>query len=197
MVTGPLMVFLAAAGGSILSLLHQAPSGVSVAIPVLAAAFLVDALTGPVGHVLTMSGRSWLNLVNNAAAVAANVGLNLILIPRFGIAGAAISWAVVIIVVNAARVLEVRALVGILPFGPGSLRPLLALLPAAVGAIAVGRWLVAGGSAPIVVMAIVAAVVAVLYAATLAVTGVPEDDRVFLRSLVWRRRIPAVVEAGS
>ena len=47
-----------------------------------------------------MSGRSGLNLANNAAAVVGNVALNLVLIPRFGIVGAAVSWAVAIVGVN-------------------------------------------------------------------------------------------------
>ena len=39
-----------------------------------------------------LSGRTVINLVTNAASLAANIGLNLILIPRYELTGAAIAW---------------------------------------------------------------------------------------------------------
>ena len=44
--------------------------------------------------ILTMSGRAGLNLVNTAVGLAIQIGLDLLLIPRIGLAGAAGGWAV-------------------------------------------------------------------------------------------------------
>src|SRR5207249_8438862 len=111
----------------VLRIFHQPPSHGRIALVVLAAAFLVEAFGGPVGHVLTMSGRSWVNLANNAVSLFCNIGLNLLLIPRLGLIGAAISWAVVMVGLNVARILQVRSIFGITPFARSLARPVLAL----------------------------------------------------------------------
>ncbi len=89
------------------------------ALTILCVAQLFNLGTGNVTIVLLMAGRSSWNLYNAAASLALNVGLNLLLIPRIGITGAAIAWAAAIICNNLAALLEVRYLIGIRPFGRG------------------------------------------------------------------------------
>jgi O-antigen/teichoic acid export membrane protein len=89
------------------------------ALTVLALAMLVDMGTGNVSTVLLMAGKSSWNLVNTGVSVVMNVGLNLILIPRLGIVGAALAWAASIVVENLAAVIEVEVLVSLRPFGTG------------------------------------------------------------------------------
>lgn len=89
------------------------------ALTILCAAQLFNLGTGNVTIVLLMAGRSSWNLYNAAASLAVNVGLNLLLIPRIGITGAAIAWAAAIVCNNLAALLEVRYLIGIRPFGRG------------------------------------------------------------------------------
>jgi O-antigen/teichoic acid export membrane protein len=93
---------------------------------ILALATLVNMATGPVQAVLLMSGRSLWNLANTGAAVLINIVLNLVLIPRMGIDGAAIAWAAVIILNNVATLLEVMFFMKLRPFS----RPLLVLVGA-------------------------------------------------------------------
>lgn len=93
---------------------------------ILALATLVNMATGPVQAVLLMSGRSLWNLANTGAAVLINIVLNLVLIPRMGIDGAAIAWAAVIILNNVATLLEVMFFMKLRPFS----RPLLLLVGA-------------------------------------------------------------------
>jgi hypothetical protein len=59
--------------------------------------------------------------VNTAVALVLNIGLNLILIPRYGMEGAAIAWAVSIIVDNLMALAEVWLFLGMRPFGKGYL----------------------------------------------------------------------------
>jgi len=89
------------------------------AILILALSALVAMATGPVSVVLLMSGRSQWNLVNGVMALGLDVALNLVLIPRLGIVGAAIAWAVSIVANNLAALIEVRVLVGLWPVGRG------------------------------------------------------------------------------
>jgi O-antigen/teichoic acid export membrane protein len=93
----------------------------ATALAILSIAMLVNLGTGNVTVVLLMGGKSSWNLVNTAIALALNIGLNLVLIPRYGIAGSAIAWAVSIIVDNALALVEVWLFLGMRPFGRGYL----------------------------------------------------------------------------
>ncbi|GIJ44179.1 succinoglycan biosynthesis protein ExoP [Virgisporangium aliadipatigenens] len=122
----PAFVALLVLPGDLLALFGPAyPAGAAVTV-ILAAGQLVNAATGPCGTLLNMSGRVTLNLLDNAAALALNVVLNVWLIPAHGIVGAAVAWSASLVVVNVARVLQVRRLVGVLPVTPGLLKGLLA-----------------------------------------------------------------------
>jgi O-antigen/teichoic acid export membrane protein len=95
---------------------HRYETG-AACLAVLSIAMLVNLGTGNVTVVLLMGGKSSWNIVNAGAALAINVGLNLILLPRMGITGAAVAWAASIVVDNVAAVIEVRWLLGLAPFG--------------------------------------------------------------------------------
>ena len=62
--------------------------------PTFLAQLLAPSKAGPVDSVLLMAGHSWLSLRNSTVALVVNVGLNVLLIPLYGISGAAIAWAV-------------------------------------------------------------------------------------------------------
>ncbi len=83
------------------------------ALLILFAAQMVNALTGPVGYLMIMTGHQARAAYINATAVAANVILNLSLIPRYGIEGAAFSTAFSIVLWNVWMWLFVRRRLGI------------------------------------------------------------------------------------
>jgi O-antigen/teichoic acid export membrane protein len=58
-------------------------------------------------------------MLNAGGSLAVNIGLNLLLIPSWGMTGAAVAWAASIVVNNTAALLEVRHLLRLRPFGPG------------------------------------------------------------------------------
>jgi O-antigen/teichoic acid export membrane protein len=89
------------------------------ALAVLSLAMLVNLGTGNVTVVLLMGGKSSWSALNAGAALAINIGLNLWLVPRMGILGAAIAWAASIVVDNVTAMVEVRWVLGLAPFGPG------------------------------------------------------------------------------
>lgn len=81
------------------------------ALSILAAGMLVGLATGNVGTVLLMSGRSGWVLADKAAALATMLVLDVALIPRYGMVGAAIGWAAAIVVDNLLALWQVRRLV--------------------------------------------------------------------------------------
>jgi O-antigen/teichoic acid export membrane protein len=93
-------------------------SGTS-SLEILAVTMLVATGIGPVDMVLLMGGRSFWNLFNVIVALTVNLALSFLLIPRIGIAGAAVAWAGSILVNNVAPLAEVRAFLKVHPFGRG------------------------------------------------------------------------------
>jgi O-antigen/teichoic acid export membrane protein len=89
------------------------------ALAIVSLGMLVNLATGNVLSVLLMAGKSSWNLLNASASLVINVGLNLVLIPKLGITGAAIAWAASIVFVNTAALLEMVFLLRIQPFGLG------------------------------------------------------------------------------
>ena len=104
-------------------------------VGVLCAAMLVATGCGMVDMVLTMGGRTTWNLANVAVALVVNVGLDLVLIPVWGVYGAAVGWAVAIAVNNLVPLAQIALALRLHPFGRG---PLLA------AALAVGCFGVPG-----------------------------------------------------
>lgn len=94
-------------------------SGGASSLEILAVAMVVATGIGPVDVVLLMGGRSFWNLFNVAVALALDIGISLVLIPRIGIAGAAVAWAAAILFNNIAPLAEVRAFLKLHPFGRG------------------------------------------------------------------------------
>lgn len=83
---------------------------------ILAFAQLVNACTGGVGFALIMSGKERLELLNMLLICTLNIALNLLLIPRYGIIGAAIATGISIIVVNLVRLFQVERILGLFPY---------------------------------------------------------------------------------
>ena len=58
--------------------------------------------------------------MNTGIALVINLGLNFVLIPIYGIMGAAISWAVAILVRNLLPLTMINRMLGMSPFGSAS-----------------------------------------------------------------------------
>lgn len=91
-------------------------AGESVMV-VLAAAMLVATGCGFVDVVLILSGRTTWSLLNTLVALAVDIALDVWLIPRIGLLGAAIGWAAAILVNNLVPLAQVKHFVGVHPLG--------------------------------------------------------------------------------
>ncbi|QSB06173.1 oligosaccharide flippase family protein [Natronoglycomyces albus] len=84
---------------------------------ILASAMLMASACGVVDSVLAMAGKTSWQLYNVLAALVVNIGLNLWLIPVWGIAGAAAAWAAAVLVNNAIPLLQLTVTYRLHPFG--------------------------------------------------------------------------------
>jgi O-antigen/teichoic acid export membrane protein len=91
----------------------------ATALTILALATLAGMATGPCLTVLLMGGKSGWTFAIAAVSMAMNVALNLVLIPRAGMTGAAAAWAVSILFNNLSGLFLVRRLLGLSPVGTG------------------------------------------------------------------------------
>lgn len=112
----PLYLVIAAAAGLVIPVFGSGYSAGTSAVVVLSIAMLVATACGGVDAVLLMSGRSVLSLSNAVVTLVVNVGLDLVLIPRLGILGAALGWAGSIVLRNVLALVQIQHLLGMWAF---------------------------------------------------------------------------------
>jgi O-antigen/teichoic acid export membrane protein len=86
-------------------------------IIILSLAMLVATACGAVDVVLVMAGHSAWTMTNSLCALAVDLVLNIVLIPRIGIVGAALAWAAAILINNLAPLTELALWLRLHPFG--------------------------------------------------------------------------------
>jgi O-antigen/teichoic acid export membrane protein len=118
--TWPLYLLAVIYGPEILSIFGHSYRAGDMVMVILGLTMLVATACGQVDMVLITTGRSSWSLANGLTAVFVNVGLDLLLIPRYGITGAAIGWAVAIIITNLVPLAQLAVSKRLNPFGPGT-----------------------------------------------------------------------------
>jgi O-antigen/teichoic acid export membrane protein len=147
LMTWPLYLLTAVYGPLVLSVFGSTYRAGSAVMLILALTMLLATGCGQVDVVLITSGRSSWSLANGLVQVVFNVGLDLILIPRYGITGAAIGWAVAIVLGNLIPLAQLGAVLRLHPFGRGTLiAVLLSTVSFGVIPLAARTFLGAGGT---------------------------------------------------
>lgn len=91
-------------------------------VRIIAAGQIMSVIVGNTGGMLVMTNYPWLTFANNAIAVVLNIILNFILIPKYGIVGAAIATCAAIVVRNIAALIEVKKILLMSPFSVSLLK---------------------------------------------------------------------------
>jgi O-antigen/teichoic acid export membrane protein len=102
--------------------------GAESVVVILAVGNIFYTGTGPTGYVISMTGRPGVNFANSIAAVAAYATLGAVVVPDHGAVGMAVVDAVITALVNIARVVEAKLLVGVQPFGRTFYKPVVATI---------------------------------------------------------------------
>jgi O-antigen/teichoic acid export membrane protein len=146
---------------------------------------VITTVVGPLGYLLAMTGRQKLNLANAIVLAAINVGLNLIMIPKWGIAGAGLATMISLLSINIVRLIQVKRIYGFTPFRRDIFKPAIAgaiaaaifyLLRLQLGWEDVGRTLV------------LSAACVVVYAGLLYIFGLREEREILAEILKRRKR---------
>lgn len=151
---------------------EYAAGGRALAILMLGQAVYVAC--APSGALVTMGGYAGTNFINGVVSVGVNVLLNALLIPRFGLEGAAMASAVAIVTWSVLRVIEARLLLQCFAFDR---RVLVAI---AVAVAAGGTAFLLGQDQGLVLRVALAGVAVLVFLGAVALGGRTEADQLVL-----------------
>lgn len=173
-----IMVFLSK---EILGLFGSQFIGAWHALIILAFAYFVHVSLGDVGWVLAMCGRQklWLYIIIVMAIL--NVGLNLLLIPKFGITGAAIATGISMVGLHLAGLIAVRYLLKLFPFDRRHLKGLAAGIAACIFALILRNLDI--NQHPIIFPLFFSFSIIGVYVLMLFIFHLEEEDKTIIRSL--------------
>jgi O-antigen/teichoic acid export membrane protein len=157
--------------------------GASLALTILACGQLVNYATGTAGSMLLNIGRSRLALANSVGALALSVVLDLVLVARYGLIGAAVANSTALAALQLARLTEVWWITGMHPYSASLVKPVGAGLAAAL----LTWWLedLAGGRLhPVAALGVLLAG----YGTGLIAFGFDADDRMVAGRVLRRLR---------
>jgi O-antigen/teichoic acid export membrane protein len=186
MVQLPVFLTLVLFPAPILSIFGQSFSTGATALAILAWADLINVGTGMGGIIIDMTGYTKLKLVNSVLRLAIYLGLSFLLIPRWGLVGAAVVAMVGEGFVNLLRLIEVFFLFRLLPYNQGFIKPLGACILSFLGVYGLGLWIPPGASPVNTVINVL--VLFLVYIAASLILGLSEEERAMVAILGQRAR---------
>ena len=164
---------------------------------ILAVGQLVNAATGPTGVLLTMTGKQRWELANILSMVAFNFVLNLLLIPKLGMIGAAVAAALSIAIINGIKVVQVYMLFGFRAYNLKYFKGLTAIAAAGLVGYLLRGWLFSAGCSPYLIIGVGGLSVLIIAVAGCWLLGLDEEDKVALAGLRTRQRNISVVSSEN
>lgn len=180
-------------GGIILAgdaLMHLFGSEFGLGAPIAVMLTLALAIQGVLGvsELFLLIDKPWINLINTIGALLVSIGLNLWLIPRYGMLGAAGAVLILQTILNLARLIEVAALYHLQPLTRYHAKAVMAFL-VAVSAVR-GLHQALGGAGGATALGAVG-VFWLLYFALLFLMGLAPEEKQMLvhwQRQLWRRQ---------
>lgn len=177
----PIFIFILLFSKKIMLLFGAEFLGVSHILIVLSVGTSVFAVLGISSSALVVSGYQKLNFINAFVATVLNITLNIILIPRYGILGAAWATLIALSLIAILRVIEARILLSINPFYLKDLKSIIAGLITFSIVFYVKPYLMHFHTVVTLILAVVT--IAVAYGIVMFIFVFDEDDKDFLSSL--------------
>ena len=152
-------------------------------LAILALGHVINASFGLSGWIIMASGRSKTVLFNNGLALAINIAVCFLLVPRLGMAGAALAATLTISVLQALQAVEGHLIARAHPLSPGFVR--LVTLGALVIGLELGAHHLLGGGTAIVGSLLPVVIGAAVFFALAWLSG-SDDERVMLAGMMGR-----------
>ena len=172
--TLPLSYFFIFYPASILNLFGKNfPIG-AAALVIVALGYLFEYGTSATQVIINMTGRSWLSLMNQIVCFAAIAIFGVVLIPRYGMIGAAISVSLGIVVTNILRLFQSYRIVGFTPYSFYLFKPILA---ASIAGLCLHFVFPIGQVLPLLRLIILAAGFFAVYGIIILLLGINSEDK--------------------
>ncbi len=184
--TIPIFLVLAVFGGQVLRIFGDGFEAGAIPLLILAIGQLVTAGTGSCGQVLVMSGHQYLKLFGDLGMALTNVVLNILLIPRWGLVGAAVATGISVAAVHVLRLVQVWWVLRLSPYTWRFLKVLLPGLAAGACGVGIRPWF--DGWHYLAALTVGGAVMIILYTLLLIALGLEPEDRSILGDLVNKMR---------
>ena len=139
---------------------------------------LLSAATWVSQSMISMMGYSKITFFINVGSLVLTILFNTILIPKWDILGAAMASIIVILIVGIVSVVQVYALVGLLPYNLTFVKPLLAGTVTFLGILLLGNFLPAEGN--FLYFLVNVTLLWIIYSLVLLLLGLPEQERTML-----------------
>ncbi len=163
-------------------------------IVIVAAAQLFSSSVGPTARVLVMTGHQRIVMFATLGSIAVAALLNLLLVPAFGIFGAAAATAAALVLLNAVTLFFVHRLMNFWPYSVRYAKPVIAGLLAAAS-VYLARLLMPD-YAGVPALLIFAPLFLAVFLALLVALGLNPSDRQFLASF-WAAVLRSIRRATS
>ena len=180
--SAPIAVTLFALRPRLLSLYGPGYASGATAMGLLILGHLVNGVMGLTPYVIVMSGRSSLFFWDNLGAAGLNLGLSLLLIPRYGVTGAAVASLTSVAALQALLTVQAYVLEHVHPFEWALTKPFVA----AAAAFVAERIALLLRVPVLVSVALTIVAGAVTYAAVLLALRPGEEERRFVLGLLRR-----------
>ena len=179
--TWPIYLVLLCFAEQFLSIFGQEATSAAGALRALAIGLMLASLVGPAASVILMSGRSSIALMDTGVAITFNLVGNYIAIPRWGITGAGVVWALTMLIQTWLPAVQASVSVGVKTWGMQGVSAALGAF-CTVGVISAASRLILGST-------ILGLSVAVLLGAAAYVVVLWKlSDRLCLSQIVPSRR---------
>lgn len=160
-----------------------------IVLVIIAIGQLVNVGVGSGGILLMMSGHQRLELLSGVCAASISILLSIVLIPAWGIFGAALATAVGITIANLLRTFMINRVMDMIPYNRSTIKLLPAAAISGVVVLISQKWFLAA-SWPAWGILFIAFILSFLsFFFIIAVQGIEGSDRLILNSLLVHLRI--------
>ena len=177
----PLFLIMVLFPAAVMSIFGKSFVDGAPALMLLAGANMFDAATGTCGSIIDMTGYTKLKLLNAVVRLGLSLVLSVLLIPQWGVLGAAAAALIVVGTTNLMRLAEVFILFRMLPYNLSFVKPLTAGFVALLAALGT-NMLLPVATHPVYAI-IHSTVLLGVYVGLIVALGLSQEDRVVLARL--------------
>lgn len=179
----PIALLLILFAAPILNLIGQEFAEGYLCLTVLSTAMILISFMASVEIMLVYSGKVYLNLLNSISACILNVILNFLLIPRFGMLGAAISTGISLAGINLVRLAQVVKSLRLNPLSKKMSKPFFSAMAAFLFTFVLKSTISLTG---IIWLMLYATIFLSSYAAILYFIGLEKEDSLIMRQVMTK-----------